>query len=457
MIKYIILFLLWIFLFPIYKDRVPAFGCFDDCFNYMGGYFLNSGKQLYSEIFYNHQPILAYISAIMQKIGQPENMYALVLQHRMFMISWAIFWDIVLTVRFGWLGVAFSVFYETTKGFLFGERFLAEALIVYPIVYLVGLVGKNITKTEKIFASVFIWFIVFSREPYVPLALLLLIFVRTHFAVFVVLSLVTIFVHPLKDYFFQVFTVNTVVASEFNILQSLFYPVLIFFGGQWNIFRYIEIGIFILLFLAIRKKIFLSFLLLAFSNIRSVPPGTIYYEAFHHLVGYAALLFMTVQNLKKFLWMGFISLTAFAILTSKSYLYDRVDRNAEFTQNYGQYYVTGEAVRLLSDADDTLFLDGYDDFIYWQAKRFSPYPYSWYTSFMHEFPLYTDAREKMFRTNPPDFLYAVCSDPQRPDYLRFYWQERQTCLFVHKEMFERISKEKLDRVKQQFDYAIKVR
>lgn len=448
------LLILWIFLFPIYKDRAPAFGCFDDCFNYMGGYFLNSGKRLYSEIFYNHQPILAYISAAVQKNGNPDNMYALVLQHRLFVIAWSIIWNVILTFRFGWMGVGFSVLYETTKGYVFGDRFLAEAIIVYPIVYLIGLIGKKITRFENSFISILIWFIIFSREPYIPLALLLFYLLKPNIRIFLGLSLGIILLHPLKDYFFQVFTVNTVVTSEFNILQSLFYPVLVFFNGQWNIFRSIEIGLVILLFLSIRKKLFLTFLLLALSNIRPVPPGTIYYEAFHHLVGYAVLLYMTIVNLKKFLWIGFVGLTSFAILTPKSYLYDRVDRNAEFTQNYGQYYVAGEVVRLLSDPNDTLFLDGYDDLIYWQAKRFSPYPYSWYTSFMHEFSLYTDARAKMFAENPPDFLYANCSDPQRPDYLRFYWQERPSCLFVHKEMYERISRHKVETVTSQFDYEV---
>src|SRR3989344_853097 len=460
----VLLFGLWFFLFPIYRDRIPAFGCFDDCFNYMGGYFLNSGKHLYSEIFYNHQPIMAYISAFIQRFGNPQTIYTLVLQHRLFVIVWAIAWNIFLTLRFGWIGLGFAFLYEVTKGYVFGERFLAEALIVYPLVYLIGLKFKKIYTYEYFIIPIVTWFIVFSREPYIPLALLLfiLLYKRVSLVIFLSLSIFTIFFHLPSDYFFNVVTVNGILASSANIIQSFTYPILIFFGGTWNLFRYIEVGLVILFWLGISKKHWvLPFIILGLANIRPVPPGTVYYEAFQHLVGYGVLIFIVLLNVKKFLWLGFILLTVFAIFHPRSYLYDRVDRNAEFTQNYGQYYVAGEVVRQLSDPSDTLFLDGLDDLIYWQAKRYSPYKYSWYTSIMHEFNVYKNASVDMFRENPPDFYYGKCSDDKIEsilpdnilnDYLRFYWQERPTCLFVHKEMYKRISKEKLVRVDQQFDY-----
>ncbi|MBI3577636.1 hypothetical protein HY086_06375, partial [Candidatus Gottesmanbacteria bacterium] len=173
---------------------------------------------------------MAYISAGIQKFVHPQTIYALVLAHREFVVVWAIAWDIMLVLRFGWVGLGFSVLYETTKGFVFGERFLAEALIVYPIVYLVGLVGNKRTRLDSIVVGVSTWFVVFSREPYIPLALLLLILLynRTSIAIFLLLSLGTIFIHSPGDYFFNVVTVNTMLVSSANVLQSLAYPILIF-------------------------------------------------------------------------------------------------------------------------------------------------------------------------------------------------------------------------------------
>ncbi|MBI3576478.1 hypothetical protein HY086_00340, partial [Candidatus Gottesmanbacteria bacterium] len=241
--------------------------------------------------------------------------------------------------------------------------------------------------------------------------------------------------------------------------------ILIFFGGSWNLFRFVEIGLTILFWFSVPKKnIWLPILLLALANIRPTAPGTIYYQAFQHLAGYAVLVMFVLLNVKSFLRVGFIALAIFAVLSPRSYLYDRVDRNAEFTQNYGQYYVTGEVVRLLSNPNDTLFLDGYDDLIYWQAKRFSPYPYSWYTSVMHEFPLYTTARTQMFLATPPDFYYGRCDretlisvlpDNTADQYSRFFWQTRPTCLFVRKEKLAVIPKESLDQVNRQFEYSMR--
>src|SRR3989344_780100 len=140
--KAFLLFLLlplWVFLRGIYRDRIGAFGCFDDCFNYMAGHFLLAGKRLYTDIFFNHQPLPAYISAIIQWVSKPEGIYLLIHQHRMFLVYFSIFMNVLLVLRFGLVVFGFSVLYETTKGYVFGERFLAEALIVYPLVYLLGL------------------------------------------------------------------------------------------------------------------------------------------------------------------------------------------------------------------------------------------------------------------------------------------------------------------------------
>ncbi len=459
--------ILWFFLFPIYRNRVPAFGCFDDCFNFMGGYFLNAGKRLFSGIFFNHQPLMAYLSAVIQKFIQPQTIYALVLAHREFVIFWAMLWDSILVLRFGWVGLGFIFLYEITKGFVFGERFLAEALIIYPIVYLVGLIGKKQSLFDRIVVGISVWFVVFSREPYVPLALLFLMLLgtRTSFVLFLALSLLTLAPLPLRDYFFNVVTVNTMLAKSGNIAASVLYPIAVFFGGTWNLFRFIEIGLTVLFWLSVPKKtIWLPIIILALANIRPITPGTIYYQAFQHLVGYGVLLMLVLTNLKNFLWLGFIALALFAVLSPSSYLYDRVDRSAEFTQNYGQYFVPGEVVRLLSNPTDTLFLDGYDDLIYWQAKRLSPYSYGWYTSVMPQFALYTEARTKMFLATPPDFYYGRCEgveitsllpDAVINEYARFFWQDRPTCLFVRRQKLESIPKDRLAEVNRQFEYSVR--
>jgi len=52
----------YLLLYKIYIPHTNSFGCFDDCMNISAGYFLQYGRTLYSEIFFNHQPNLAYLS-----------------------------------------------------------------------------------------------------------------------------------------------------------------------------------------------------------------------------------------------------------------------------------------------------------------------------------------------------------------------------------------------------------
>ena len=78
----------WFFLRRVYRDRIGAFGCFDDCFNIVAGYFIGQGKHLYTNIFFNHQPIPAIISFFIQKIYQPQSVYELIYRHRMTLIMY---------------------------------------------------------------------------------------------------------------------------------------------------------------------------------------------------------------------------------------------------------------------------------------------------------------------------------------------------------------------------------
>lgn len=456
-IKILLILLLipfWIYLRGVYRDRLGAFGCFDDCFNIMAGYFIGQGKHLYSEVFFNHQPLPAYISYAIQAIYQPQSIYELILRHRMLLIYFFAAADVLLVIRFGLVGFLFALLFETTKGFLFGERFLAESMIVYPLVYLLGLVWQ-ITKYrfEPILIGVATWFVVFSREPYIPLTLFFLLFHRSKLAIsiFILLSAVTVFTHDIYAFWWNVVTLNLQQSTQGLSLSAFFYPILIFFAGQWNLFRWIEVTLTLILFVSLvrsRKYIFLIFLALALANIRPVEPGTVYYAAFHHLVYYALLVASVL-----FLWKGSFILVAalivLAFLSPHSYLNENVDRVEQFGIGYGHYIMQGEIIRRLADPTHTLFLEEWDDLIYWQAKLPSSYRYSWYTSRMRNYSLYRNAREVMFKDYPPDFYYGQCAGEQtslpdflQDDYLRLTQGATPTCIFVKKALAAKIPDER---------------
>lgn len=113
----------------------------------------------------------------------------------------------------------------------------------------------------------------------------------------------------------------------------------------------------------------------------------------------------------------------FLITSKQAFFYDNLDKQREFTTNFGISLQVGYVIGALSTSKDSLFLDGTDDIIYFIANRQSKYPYSWYTSLMPNFNKYSEARIKMFHKNPPDFYYGSCpketSDTRLiPDFIR---------------------------------------
>src|SRR5258706_1617780 len=479
----------YIFLYKAYSPRVNAFGCFDDCFNIVGGYFMIHGRGLYSQIFFNHQPLMLIISFLIQKSVNAINIYDLILRHRQVLLLFSFFMNAFLIMRFKWKGVAFTVFYELTKFFLFGDRFLAEGFIVYPITYVMGVIwykyqGKHVYSIEYFFAALTAWFVIAMREPYAILAVLLFIalllgkkslLVKVS-AVFIFLTFTigTFLVMPINDYIFDVFRVNlstefigeinaTGLLSPYGQLIMWLYPINILISpNNWNFYRDFVVFLdfiflfalsFFLIFSKKRKGILVMFILFGFANLRISIPVTAFFGAFHLLPWYGMFILFTcllideVWNLKKLLAIPliglFIVLIGYVSFSPHTFLYDKVDPQAEFLKNFGNDLQVGEVVRILAQPTDTLFLDGADDLIYWQAKVLSPYKYSWYTSVMPLFPVYRKARLDMFSTNPPDFYYGSCPKQKIPnrtlpdnvknDYVQFYSDGKPTCLYARKE------------------------
>lgn len=498
----------YIILYKIYIPRVNAFGCFDDCFNYLGGFFIANGKHIYSDFFFNHQPIPAFLSFIIQVITHPINIFELLLRHRQFILLWGFLFNVLLVVRFRAPAFMFVLTYELSKFYVFGDRFLAESIIVYPVVYLAGILfskldNHKLSSIDYTLSAIFAWFIIFSREPYIPLALLLftaILFGKFHkvkklsIAIFVVLSgLIILYISDLKEYFFNLVTFNyvAVLPDELNTqmfgpkpIQIFFYPLYVFFYGGWNIFKQLLIGInilFLIYFVLLIKDRFFKpalfiFVLLGISNFRFVLPGHLFYESFHMITWYSLFIFVTfflIFNYSRYKLLRVFSLVLIILLlvshvTSKFYFAnEKVDQHFELLVNFGEVMSIGEVVKILSNDGDTLFLDRSDDLIYWQAKRLSPYKYTWYTSQMNHFSKYTSAREEMFKNNPPDFYKEFGSCPKKVEmedaslpkfiksnYSRLYSNKLPSCLFVHKKKVAAISTQQWQKAKS-FSYEYK--
>ncbi len=466
------------------------------------------GKILYSEIYFNHQPLMAFLSYLVQKVLQPTNLYELLLFHRFCLFAFSLAMGVLIILRFRLAGVGFIIFYELTKFYLFGDRFLAESFIVYPLVYLFGLVWYQFEKrpiwgADYLLAGLFTWLVIFAREPYVPLAAFLYFLLLWNekkrktklisFLIFLFLTSLTLLSFPLRDYFFNVFKVNAAsvamtetknnLLADGGIIKSFAYPLFLFFGGKWNSFRIFLVvldSVFLfLIWLGIKKlkktkPIIILIFLLGLANLRVVISGTIFYEAFHMIQWYALFLitiFFLLSSLsdsRKELAYGLTALIfialGFLMLKPGSYLWDKVDRHEELVTNYADYLSKGEVIKLLANPGDTLFLDdNRQDLVYWQADLKPAYQYSWYTYLMQGFPRYVEAREEMFRHQPPDFYYGFCpsgtttarnfSEERAVNYVQLYFAGKKTCLYVKETKVEEISPEQWEAVKR-FEYHL---
>ena len=481
-----------------YYQRIGSFGCFDDCFNYMGGYFLLKGKVIYSEFFYNHQPLMAYLSYFIQKISSPSSIYQLILYHRLFIYLFSFLMGIILIFRFKWNALAFLLVFESTKFYLFGDRFLAEGFIIYPFVYLFGItwlkIGKKNLKTyDYILSGIFAWFVIFMREPFIPVGVLLyllIIFNKNEikpkvlsFFIFGILTAGTLFLFPIQDYILNLFTFNQKgTGSEIsshggvlaNIITAFLYPVYVFITGEKSIFRYVLI-VTSIMFLDVLlnlfkrkefKQILLIVLVLGLSNIRFTTPGTMYFQAFHMLIWYGLFIFAIflcisewIRKDKKF-WIVMLPVFLIIIysLLSKDSFLKKTDKMLEFNNSYANEYAYGTGIKLLSKSTDTLFLEGTHDLIYWVADLNTSYKYGWYTSIMPYIDKYSVERTAMFIKNSPDFYYDACKlfkqNNLKPtakeinrQYLRLLINSKPSCLLIKKDKIKTISNERWNSVK----------
>lgn len=490
----IILLAFYFLLYKIYIPRVNAFGCFDDCFNFTAGFFINEGKILYKEIFFNHQMLPAFLSSFIQNTTTPLNIFELVLRHRQFVLLFGFLFNFLLFLRFGKRIIPFIFIFELTKFYVFGDRFLAENLVMYPLVYNFNLLWEKFSKRKMfnfdyLLAGIFTWFVIFMREPFIPLAIFLfglVLYGRNYIKIklatiliFAGLSFFTLFKVPLSDYYFNVFTINREnFGGEINLIklpESFFYPIYLFISSEKNIFRLIllslsSIFIFLVLNFTLEKKyklIVLIFLVLGLANIRSVLPGRIFYDAFHMVPWYGLFIsatFILLFEFKKFFFPFFsILILSFLIFIPNSFLTEKADPHKELIVNYGNFLDTGNAIRTLSSSSDTLFLDGFDELIYWDTKLLSQYKYSWYTSLMPNYKIYSQARLEMFENSLPVFYYGSCKQslsrilPEKylPQYQRLYKYNSPSCIFLTKEKISKVSDAQWDKLKNEFNYELK--
>ncbi len=489
--KEAILFLLWIvfsvFFGYIYFKKSVSFSFIDEWNNIIAAYFLLQGEKLYSSIFFNHQILIVYISFLIQKFLDPHNLYKLILFHRLFVIFFSTVMAGLLTYRFRFKGLVIFILFESIKYYLFGNLFLAESLIVYSVIYLfylnlLKLDSIKLKNFDYILSGIFVWFIIWMREPYIPLALILYGFILFNknnkkekiisIITFFFLSLCTFLSVDSLDFVYQVIILNseTIAAAEarssnifgVGILKIIFYPLVIFIEGKLNLFRVTTMALsafflceISILFKNKLKLILFILVVLALAGIRIITPGIQFYEAFHMMIWYGCLitscvyLLQYVEDKKIFLILG-ILVSIIVLVSPLQLLIQKTDRNKDFNYNYAQFSSMGSLIKSLSARGDTLFVEGWDSLVYEEAKLPSSYQYNIFYPVVFSLNTFNSERRSMFEKNAPSFYYSVnvCNTPLakssieediKKKYIQVYFTTKPTCLLIKKTKLEEMN------------------
>lgn len=394
---------------------------------------------------------MAYLSAGIQWLFHPNSIAELILRHRQIIFLMSFIFSLFFVRRFGPYMLLYIIPYELSKFYVFGDRFLAESIVGYLLVYLLAvnleLINKRVRRVDYVLVPIASFAAILLREPYVIASFVLFcLFVyllkKQHKKItfpiltFFILTAITLFTINLYEYYFNIYVVNkSILGSELNkntiLLKgiiSFFYPLYMIFSPEgWSFIRTLVAPISLIFavslffYIKIYRKwsiILLIIFILFLSNLRPTEASRSFYEAFNISVWTQLLFYSSAFLMYKIysknekaavLFFVFVTVALFQFVTNKNYFaYEKVNPMDEFFTNYSLVMDNGTRIRGLANKNDTLFVDGIDDLIILEANLPTSYKFAWYTSFMPNIKRYRAARDEMFQKNPPTFYYGKC-------------------------------------------------
>ena len=173
------------------------------------------------------------------------------------------------------------------------------------------------------------------------------------------------------------------------------------------------------------------------------------------------LLIKSVKKNKLFTYILYFSIVIsfiLFILHPQAYFKNSPDPHIEFLNNYGDSFRIGQTVGILSEPNQTFFININDNLnlSYWQSGLDSPYKYSWYGYIQPGIKEHQSAREEMFLNYPPDFyqgdLNVIVDTKKRKEisgkYFQLYKDTKTSGLFIKKSLIQQIPKEKWIKAKE---------
>lgn len=432
----------------LYLRKTASFRFFDEENNIVAGYLMTQGRALYRDIFMNHNPLPLVISQLLQQAIPSGTLFDLVKLHRVFMVVFALIANSLLLIRFRSKALLFVGAYEYMRFYISGQMFLAEGMMAYMFAYYIFLLieayydkKQAISIRDTVIASFLFAFIVLSREPYVPLVVVLyaLVLIRSASskwawgcatASFAAVGLFML-QYDLGEFYKQVVTLN----ASFSFDESKAQNGTQLFSGLTQLYQYfieaikfdkplyIILGMVNMLF-AIglgtivrsewRNKVHTSLLLsivilLAFlAGMRNFGAGVEWFGMYRS-IPYIALLvsFVSYTANIKIQTVILFTVILIACVHPRSHFLEERNNAEEYYINYSQSYTVGEIFKTLCKnySRCTLHIEDIDVYPYMVSNIEPNYMYAFHYPVQMKYLDFAAIRDQHISSHPPTIYY----------------------------------------------------
>jgi len=471
MIKRILLLAIILgFSWQINQQRSLSMHFVDEDDHLAGAELINRGYKLHRQIQSNHQPLVYFASAAIQKLTGPDNIFMLVRRHRQTIFFYGAVWSLLLVWRFSWPGLIFVLFFEFLKYGLLGNLLLMESLAVYPAVYLLAvlLTSKPPSHRELIFLGFYSFLIIFNLVPLYPWLLVILLTLAIRFKKqilwlipgFLLPALILFWHYSPIDWFRETIYNNWVYAAPAlnrvktaaDWLKIIFFPFTAYFTA--NSLQAKFINLFFTGYLVaswFNRKLLWLYPLLILANNRVLSPGAAYYEGFHLLPWLGLLIWVFVYSQKflpKYLILGFSALSLVLLLNKAMPYFSKTDVDYEYYVNYSTIDDYNFAVKNITAQGDRMAVTANQPLVYWQTDTVPATREFVYYAWQHEVPeLKADYDQVMFGNNPPEIIYGnKDKDVLAAQYVNILKYGQPTELYLRRDKFDLITSSQLDKI-----------
>lgn len=427
---------------------------------------IKDNKSLYEDLSTNHQPLPIFTSYLFFKFIPIANPFMLIERVRQFVFFFSFIGALVLTLRFGIRGLLASTFIELIKFYFLGYHLLAEAIVIFPLMYITGVMFENVFLQVKLKRSIIInriddcifgisiFYIAFNLLPIWPFLLVFSFFylkirlVKNIFfpgiLVFFTIPVILLFKEVNTLFWFKETIVNNylyympyetklsidsiipLLIFPFLSIKSLHQPVAIYYA-LLSLLGLINITLILTknkLDNVLKHRMVSFYFLLILLNLRIESMDVGFYTAFHLLPQAAFLtmfavcsIFLANKSLPGFygrrIYASFVTIFAVAIMiigTTWWREYAFFDKSNEHFIQYGEEESIGMAISTIKKKDDRLLAGPQNSFVNIFADISLATRQTAYLPWAHRSLELRNQFNLLLEKTPPAFIYFPESD-----------------------------------------------